>query len=370
MIYAIAMSGGVDSSVCSALVGGDGNRPADHVVGFTMVQYNDVPPFRENVHAKNCADARAVCEKVGIPHFVIDLKNEFADIVLKNFIDEYTHGRTPNPCTVCNRHIKWGLFVDRIREKCGELYPNDIASGVTLVTGHYARINTNKDGCKAIFRATDTRKDQTYMLWKLKPEQINSTLFPLSSQTKDVTRVMAADFGLPVAQKKDSQDICFLTGKYTDFLHSLAVDFPTGDVIFVGTPFMASEKVIGKHHGLPFYTLGQRKGLPSWHKPLFVMRLDAVNNTVVVTDDPEKLSAREFMITDVNWHSLSAPVSLNDIKVQIRYNSQPKEIVSLQSCDNGDMLVVLKEPARSITPGQSAVFYRGDELLGGGVIRN
>jgi len=358
MIYAIAMSGGVDSSVCAALL----RQQTEKVVGFTMVQYNDVAPFRENVHAKNCADARAVCEKVGIPHYVIDLKKEFADIVLKNFIDEYTHGRTPNPCTVCNRHIKWGLFVDKIKEKCGELYPNDIADGVTLVTGHYARIKTNEDGCKAIFRAADPRKDQTYMLWKLKPEQINSTLFPLSSQTKDVTRKMAADFGLPVAQKKDSQDICFLTGKYTDFLHNLAVDFPSGDVVF------NDEKIIGKHHGLPFYTLGQRKGLPSWHKPLFVMRLDAVNNTVVVTDDPEKLSATEFMITDVNWHSQSIPNPLTDVKVQIRYNSQPKEIVSLQSLNDGTMQVVLKEPARSITPGQSAVFYRGDELLGGGTI--
>jgi len=358
MIYAIAMSGGVDSSVAAAVL----KRQTNKIVGFTMVNFNDVAPFRENVHAKNSADARAVCEKVGIRHYAIDLKKEFSDIVLKYFIDEYSSGRTPNPCTVCNRHIKWGLFVDKIKAICARLFPDDIAGGITLVTGHYARIKTTESGERAIYRATDTHKDQTYMLWKLTSEQIAYTMFPLSEQTKDVTRAMAADFGLPVAEKKDSQDICFLTGRYTDFLHSLSVDFPPGDVVFDG------EKVIGQHLGLPFYTLGQRKGLPSWHKPLYVQKLDAVNNTVVVTDDPDKLATREFKIYEVNWHARSAPASLTDVRVQIRYNSQPKEIEALEAVGEREMLVVLKDPARSITPGQSAVFYRGDELLGGGVI--
>jgi len=351
MIYAVAMSGGVDSSVTASLL----KKEHEHVVGFTMVQYNDVAPFRQNVHQQSIADARAVCDKVGLPHHVIELKEVFHQIVVKHFISEYTAGRTPNPCTVCNPNIKWGLFVQRMKAIVGE--------ELTLATGHYARIKPVENGMKAIFKATDTRKDQTYMLWRLSQPQIASTIFPLCDYTKDITRQLAADAGLPVAAKKDSQDICFLTGKYTDFLKSLEVDFPAGDVVF------EDSKVIGKHLGLPFYTLGQRKGLPSWPRPLYVQRLDASRNAVIVTDDEEKLYATEFVITDVNWQLLAPPTDLSDVCVQIRYNSQPKEVVALLPEASG-MRVVLKHPAKSITPGQSAVFYKGEMLLGGGVIGN
>jgi tRNA-specific 2-thiouridylase len=187
------------------------------------------------------------------------------------------------------------------------------------------------------------------------------TLFPLSEISKEETRQIAHKLGYSITNKKDSQDICFLDGKYTDFLQHY-MSFEQGDMIF------EDKKVIGKHKGVPFYTLGQRKGLVSWERPLFVKEIDYTNNAIIVTDDPDKLHAKEFTIKELNIFDM--PLLLKNqslLKVQIRYNSSPKEIDKIEMFNNKAQ-ITLKHPARSITPGQSAVFYDGDRLLGGGII--
>jgi tRNA-specific 2-thiouridylase len=358
-IIAVAMSGGIDSSVVAAIM----KKQNLNVFGFTMLHFDDQSPFRSDVHNRSIDDAKKVCEKLYIPHYVIDVRKEFYEIVVKNFICEYKSGRTPNPCVLCNPTIKWGLFVEKIMTH----FPTSI-SNFQFATGHYAKIDTLPSGLSAIFRATDIRKDQTYMLWKLTQDQIRNTLFPLSNYTKDEIRKIAVEYKLPIAEKKDSQDICFLDGKYSDFIDAIvppdALEKDSYDIIF------ENKQIIGKHRGLHHYTLGQRKGMPAWKMPLYVQSIDTEKNAIVVTDDPEKLFAQKFSIVDVNWHELEMPSDIESIRVQIRYNSSPKEILEMHVMKDNELSVsiVLKQPARSITPGQSAVFYRGDQLLGGGII--
>lgn len=364
-IFAVAMSGGVDSSVAAALCKQQGHE----VIGFTMWHFDDNPPLRTGVHEKAVDDAKRVCQKLDIPHHVIDLRNEFNDIVISNFISEYLAGRTPNPCVLCNQTIKWGSFIDKIS--------TIINAPFSFVTGHYAKILTNENGLKAIYKANDSKKDQTYMLWKLSQEQIQKTEFPLADCTKEQVRKIAHELALPVAEKKDSQDNCFITGKYTDIITYFVPDQvkKTGDVVFEN-----SSLVIGKHKGLFRYTIGQRKGLPSWCKPIFVKSLVTSTNTVIVTDNANSLLAKYFIIKEANWHEMTIPKDFENITVQIRYNSSPKEIIEVSDCSllrinlalkesiGNNPLVTLKNPARSVTPGQSAVFYRGKQLLGGAII--
>ena len=371
LIYAVAMSGGIDSSLAAALM----KQKSNNVFGFTMLCFDDIYPFRSGVNEKTIIDAKNVCDKLHVPHYTIDLRNEFTSIVINNFIIEYIQGRTPNPCTMCNRYIKWNVF----REKIKTILINhkQDTMNIKFVTGHYAKIK-EYSGQKTIFRAEDKKKDQTYMLWNLTNEQIMNTIFPLSEISKSDVRKLADDFNLNISAKKDSQDICFLEGKYTDFFSSLSQiskekrkllcptvnninSFSQGDIVF------ESNKKIGEHKGLIFYTIGQRKGLPSWKSPLYVLKIDAINNLIIVTDDENKLYSNKFFIKDVNQLYPFLDQSLGNIKVQIRYNSLPKDVLSVTK-SNMYYEITLKEPAKSITPGQSAVFYSDDLLLGGGVI--
>jgi len=355
MIYAVAMSGGVDSSVAAYLLKEQGHQ----VIGFTMYHFDDTAePFKRHSISRAIDDARTVCQKLEIEHFTIDLKAEFNHLIIKDFLTQYQNGYTPNPCTLCNPTIKWGLFPEKISQIIQEKYHGQ---PFLMATGHYARKITI-DGKSALIRPLDKKKDQTYMLWRLSQHQLAQTIFPLMDFTKEQIRILAQKAGVPVAEKKDSQDICFIDDDYTKFLlHFISSD--TGDMIY------HDGSKIGVHKGLIYYTIGQRKGLVPWSKPLYVLKIDAVKNQLVVTDDLSRLESKYFRINQVNLIRENILHHSDDLTVKIRYNSPEEEIAGL-TYDNEGLYVELKRSVKSITPGQSAVFYRKDELVGGGIIQS
>ncbi len=345
MKIAVAMSGGVDSSVAAAILQKEGHN----IIGVTMKHFENARyRFSKNEGIEQAiADAAKVCEKLGIFHHVIDTSNDFKKIVEQNFISEYSKGRTPNPCTLCNPTIKWGVFLEEV-----------LKLGVEkIATGHYVKL-IKEDKTFHIYKAIDENKDQSYMLWALHQHQLAKTLFPIAEFSKKQVRAIAKEMKLPVHEKSESQEICFIKGHYEDYLKKHLklkpgnITLPNGDII-------------GRHRGLPLYTIGQRKGLNTpWKVPLYVMKLDIKTNELVVTDNPDNLLCSRFQINKVNWIDKETET---DISVQIRYNSKSVPVKKLKIL--GDILEVhLQNPVRAITPGQSAVFYRGDQLLGGGVI--
>lgn len=349
MKIAVAMSGGVDSSVAAALLLQDGHE----VFGLTMRQYDAKKSgYGENEGIEaDIKDAIAVCKKLGIKHFVVDLKEDFRAIVEKNFINEYSSGRTPNPCVICNPTIKFGKFM----EAAFKLDADKIA------TGHYIQIKEEQEQFK-IYIPKDASKDQTYMIWKLNQFQLSKTLFPVSKFQKSQIRKIAEELKLPIHSKTDSQEICFIKDHYEDYLRDHIV-FKPGEII------LPDGKIIGKHRGLALYTIGQRKGLNTpWKCPLYVKELDIKNNKLVVTEDPDDLLADIFELEEVNWIAGKKPESFSGISIQIRYNSAPVPVKNIQ--EKGDSLLIeLENNTRAITPGQSGVFYKDNQLLGGGIIK-
>lgn len=347
MKIAVAMSGGVDSSVAAALL----QQKGHDVFGITMRHFDDTTYGFPTGCGINAAieDAKRVADVLKIPHQVIDVRQAFHDIVEKNFIEEYRQGHTPNPCTLCNPTIKWGEMLALARNMGAE----------KMATGHYIRL-VEQDGIFRILLADDTAKDQSYMLWRLNQQQLSHTLFPIADLQKSEVRALAERYNLPIHAKQDSQEICFIYGHYEEYLRK-HISLTSGDIVLKGG------KVIGKHRGLPLYTIGQRKGLNTpWHSPLYVLRLDAKHNRVIVTDTPDDLLQQTFALNTINWISGAMPHP-EDLSVQIRYNSSPVPVSSIQQKKHVT-LVTLEKPARAITPGQSAVFYRNNELLGGGII--
>jgi len=348
MKVAVAMSGGVDSSVAAAILLKEGHE----VSGVTMRHFDNAEfGFGENEGSELAIqDAKQVCRQLDIKHYVIDVTEEFKSIVVTDFIKEYVKGRTPNPCTLCNPTIKWGVFLNKV-----------LKLGVQkIATGHYVKMRyESKIYC--VFKSEDEDRDQSYMLWRLNQQQLSQTLFPIANYKKKKIRKIANKLELPVHDKEDSQEICFIKGHYEDFLKE-HIEFKSGKIIHV------DGKIIGKHRGLPLYTIGQRKGLNTpWHSALYVLKLDVKNNIVVVTDNPDDLLCDRFSINQINWISESFPEDIKNLSVQIRYNSKP---VSIKKIISGyeHLTIELKKPVRAITPGQSAVFYKGDQLLGGGII--
>ncbi len=349
------MSGGVDSSVTAALLKEQGYE----VIGMTM-QIWDYSSFTAE-HGESfgtcCSlddvyDARRVAEQIDIPFYVINFEKEFQREVIDRFCNEYFAGRTPNPCVLCNQILKFELLLRKARELEADF----------LATGHYASIEREGERY-SLRKGLDPSKDQSYFLFTLTQEQMARTLFPLGQMTKEEVRQHAERFQLRVAQKAESQDICFVPdGDYVRFLEeergSGQLD---GDIVHV------SGKVLGKHQGIYRYTVGQRKGLGiGWTAPLFVVGIDVARKQVIV-GEKEHLSRSELLIDGCNW-SIQEPEAPIDTHCRIRYRhiEVPARVEPLP---NNEARILFAEPQKGITPGQAAVFYAGDRVIGGGWIK-
>ena len=347
------MSGGVDSSATAALLLEQGYD----VVGITLKLWpQDCVSRAED---KCCGpqavtDARSVCHKLGIPYYLIDEAAEFQGKVIQYFADEYKAGRTPNPCVMCNQNLKFGRLIERA-ERLGAHY---------IATGHFARLEKSTDGSRILLkRGRDLRKDQSYFLFSLRQEQLSRAMFPLGGKTKSDTREVARHCQLKTAEKEESMEICFVPDNdYGRFLQQAKlVRKHHGEIVDL------QGHVLGHHDGIEFYTVGQRKGLGvSSPKPLYVVELDATNNRVVVGDD-SALAQDEFIADRCNWIPFEQPSGLLEATVKIRYN-HPGAAATLSPLSPGRVKVKLHEPQRAITPGQAAVFYQDDLVLGGGWI--
>jgi tRNA-uridine 2-sulfurtransferase len=346
----VAMSGGVDSSVAAALLKEQGYQ----VTGMMMRLWSE--PGSE-ISNRCCTPdamvlARRVSARLGIPFYAVDAQDVFRSTVVEYFLEGYTSGGTPNPCLVCNRHIRWEFLLQRA-----------LALGADfMATGHYARLRQTDDQIQ-LLRAVDHAKDQSYVLHVLGQAQLRHALLPLGELTKPEVRELARKFNLPVAERADSQDLCFLgSGDYRQFLlrHAPGVQQP-------GPIRNRQGETLGEHTGLAFYTIGQRKGLGiASPEPLYVLEKDAQRNTLIVGSQDE-LGSKEMIAGGINWISGSPPVGELRMQVKIRYKARDAwaRVVPL----SGDRArVQFDEPVRDITPGQAAVFYDGDICLGGGII--
>lgn len=349
----VAMSGGVDSSVAAALLLEQGYR----VIGVMLRLWSE--PGRED--SNRCctpdamAQARRVAAKLGFPFYPLDARQAFKNQVVSYFLDGYAQGVTPNPCLVCNRHIRWGMLLDYALSLGAEF----------MATGHYARLRRDETGRVQLLRGVDQAKDQSYVLHVLQQEQLQRAMFPVGEYTKPEVRQIAERFGLQVAQRPDSQDLCFLAGDdYRDFLlrHQPQVASP-------GPILTRQGELLGEHRGLAFYTIGQRKGLGiAAPQPLYVLEKDIARNALVVGSEDE-LGGSALLAGEVNWLDGTPPPGALQATVKIRYKAAdaPAEVTPLPG---NRAAVRFQQPLRDITPGQAAVFYQGERVLGGGVIQS
>jgi len=347
------MSGGVDSSATAALLIEQGYD----VIGITLKLW---PQDCVNRAEDKCCgpqavtDARAVCDKLGVPYYLIDEAAEFQKHVIQYFADEYKAGRTPNPCVMCNQNLKFGRLIDRADQLGADF----------IATGHFARIEKSADGSRHLLkRGHDARKDQSYFLFSLRQDQLARAIFPLGDKTKSDTREVARHCNLKTADKEESMEICFVPdNNYGGFLQQAnLVQKTRGDIVDL------HGHVLGQHDGIAFYTIGQRKGLGiTTSKPVYVVELDVENNRVVVGDD-SALDRDEFTADRCNWHPFEKLTEPIEVTAKIRYN-HPGTSATISPLENNRVKVKLHSPQRAITPGQAAVFYQDDLVVGGGWI--
>jgi tRNA-uridine 2-sulfurtransferase len=349
----VGMSGGVDSSATAALLLEQGYE----VVGITLKLWpQDCVSRAED---KCCGpqavmDARAVCHKLGIPYYLVDEAAEFQQQVIRYFAAEYKAGRTPNPCVLCNQNLKFGRLLDRANRLGAQF----------IATGHFARVEKSADGARALLkRGRDSRKDQSYFLFSLRQDQLARAMFPLGEKTKTDTREVARHCQLKTADKEESMEICFVPDNdYGKFLRQAKlVENHRGEIVSL------RGQVLGHHEGIEFYTIGQRKGLGiSSPKPLYVVELDAASNRVIVGDD-SALECDQFIAERCNWIPFDIPPDSVEAMVKIRYN-HPGTLATVTPMPGGRAQVKLRVPQRAVTPGQAAVFYQDELVLGGGWI--
>lgn len=354
---AVAMSGGVDSSVAAGILVRDGFD----VVGITIKTYRYEDVGGNSGNESSCCsldginDARAVAALFGFPHYVLDFSERFELEVIENFEREYLAGRTPNPCVICNRRIKWEELIRKSRSLGAEW----------IATGHYARVRRDESGRVLLSRGADRSKDQSYALWGLTQDSLRRTLFPLAEMTKPEVRGLAARMNIPTAAKGESFEICFIPDNdYERFLkernHGLGQRVGGGEVVFDG-------KVVGRHRGYPFYTIGQRKGVGvATGEPVYVAEIDAPRNRIRLGRE-EDLLHRELLGRDVNLIKYSDLATPLRVRARIRYLDGGADATVFPAVE-GKIRVLFDEPRRAMTPGQSVVLYEGDDVVGGAVI--
>ena len=351
----VAMSGGVDSSLTAALL----VREGYDVIGATMRLSDDSRDFDAAADRGCCSlsavdDARRVAEIIGIPHYVMNFRDMFQETVIDYFLKEYAGGRTPNPCIACNRYVKFEGLLQRCQE-IGAAY---------VATGHYAKIERDAgNGRYLLKKGVDVLKDQSYALYHLNQKSLQHFLMPLGRYTKVETRQLAEEFNLPVAHKPDSQEICFVPhDDYKAYLEDKVPEaLKPGDIVDV------HGRVLGRHHGVPLYTIGQRRGLGIAAKtPLYVVDLDMKRSRVIVGENKD-VFVQGLLANDLNWITIDELVEPMQVTAKVRYGTK-EGAATVTPLPDGSVRVMFEEAQRAVTPGQSVVFYDGDKVIGGGII--
>ena len=344
----VGLSGGVDSSVAAYLLKEQGYD----VIGVTMKVW-DSSHRQKDVVGEAISDAKKIAEQLNIPHYVVDFQDLFRNEIINYFINEYTHGRTPNPCVVCNRQVKWEALLKWAED-------NGIYN---VATGHYARIIELDNGRYTLSSSSSSAKDQTYALYNLSQEQLKRTIMPIGEYSKDEIRKIASDIGLDTASKPDSMEICFIPdGDYAGYIcnNSKYKDIP-GDFVDL------DGNILGKHQGIIHYTIGQRKGLNiAFGKPVYVVKIDVDNNQVVLGSNEDVFLDR-LLCNRINMMSVDTLTSDMKVRAKIRYNHKGDDC-TIRLVEDDLIEVIFNRPQRAVTPGQSVVFYDNDIVVGGGTI--